>query len=125
MKGLTVTIGVIILAQIRNLATALPLSDFDTYDQSTESQLWSSRSLLQQGICPETEYYCGPGDAFEKEVHNALNQPSNCSFDQGNLYVPPEIPRKDLSRELRSRQKWADSDTRRYPAVVLRRLCHH
>ena len=87
MKGLTVTLGVIILAQMRDCATALPFSDFETYVQSTESEVWSSRSLLQQGICPETEYYCGPGDAFEKEVHDALNQPSNCSFDQGELWV--------------------------------------
>ena len=54
------------------------VSDFsDTY----------MRSLLQStppsNICPETEYYCGPGDAFEKEVHNALNQPKGCDYDNG------------------------------------------
>lgn len=87
MKWLTVTIVVIIFAQMSNCTTALPSSDLDTYVQTTDTELWSSRSLLQQGICPETEYYCGPGDAFEKEVHNALNQPSNCSYDQGNLWV--------------------------------------
>ena len=92
MKVLTVTIGMLIFAQMTDCATALPISDFETYDQSTETDLWSSRTLLQQGICPETEYYCGPGDAFEKEVHDALNQPSNCSYDQGSPCVPPKTP---------------------------------
>ena len=96
MKGLTVTLGVIILAQMRDCATVLPFSDFETYVQSTESKVWSSRSLLQQGICPETEYYCGPGDAFEKEVHDALNQPSNCSYDQGKFCVQQKTPLNDL-----------------------------
>ena len=88
MMGPTVTIVVIIFAQMSNCATALPLSDLEAYDKTTGTASWSSRSLLQQGICPETEYYCGPGDAFGKEVHDALNQPSNCSYDQGNVCVP-------------------------------------
>ena len=53
---------------------------------------WITRSLLQTrttpGICPETEYYCGPGDVFEQEVNVALNQPKNCSFDKGILRAP-------------------------------------
>ena len=96
MKGLIVTIGVIIFAQMKDCATALPFSASETYLQSTEAELWSSRSLLQQGICPETEFYCGPGDAFEKEVHNALNQPSNCSYAQGSLCVQPEAQFIDM-----------------------------
>ena len=57
------------------------------YDSVELSTTFITRNLLQStpqpGICPETEYYCGPGDAFEKEVHDALNQPKGCTFDNG------------------------------------------
>ena len=61
----------------------------------------NARSLLQTtpqpGICPETEYYCGAGDALKKEVHDALNQPNGCTYDTGALQHAGFISGKSLA----------------------------
>ena len=89
----------------------------------------SRRSLLQTsstpGICPETEYYCGPGDAFEQEVHVALNQPKNCSFDTGNSRSPTTHTPKKAPTPSISSASFSKYNSCRCPAVVLWRLCHH
>lgn len=92
---------------------------------------WITRSLLQTsttpGICPETEYYCGPGDVFEQEVNVALNQPKNCSFDKGILRAPTTRTLKKQRLQLQAfiRATFSKYDPCRCPAVVLWRLCHH
>lgn len=88
-----------------------------------------TRSLLQTGttpgICPETEYYCGPGDAFEQEVHVALDQPKNCSFDKGISLSPTTHTPKKASTPSISSATFSKYNPCRCPAVVLWRLCHY
>ncbi|CAL5224259.1 g6916 [Coccomyxa viridis] len=78
------------------------------YDASKLLDVHLTRSLLQSTpqayVCPETEYYCGPGDAFEKEVHDALNQPKGCNYDNGKL--APSSARHLASQATASRAIW-------------------
>ena len=55
-----------------------------TTGASTPPQEAGGRELLQESaVCTQTEYFCGAGDVFEGDVHDALNSPGNCTFESG------------------------------------------
>lgn len=95
------------------------------YSSITQKNAWGTRSLLQtgtqQGICPETEYYCGAGDAFEREVHDAINQAKNCSYDSGKHMMQHSLLQASISDTMRLHE----SHVCRCSAVVLRHIRHH
>ena len=87
MKGLRALISILLIYRVRSwifspVAAPEVLSNApELYDVHITRSL--QQSTPQANVCPETEYYCGPGDAFEKEAHDALNQPKGCNYDNG------------------------------------------
>ncbi|KAK9917449.1 hypothetical protein WJX75_004476 [Coccomyxa subellipsoidea] len=68
-----------------------------------------SWGLLQQKtpaaaqVCTQTEYFCGAGDVFLGDAHNALNQPGNCVFDKDlQLWVCGDYAITDSAYQLHS-----------------------
>ena len=87
MKILLASISLLLIDRARPWMSSPVAVPHALHEPAEHFEIQSARGLLQStpqaNVCPETEYYCGPGDAFEKEVHDALNQPKGCIYDNG------------------------------------------
>lgn len=89
MKKLRSLVSILLVHQgftwTPSLATGLDATHTHLEVIQTSNARRFLQTTPQPSVCPETEYYCGAEDAFEKEVHDALKQPNGCTFDTGTL----------------------------------------